>query len=191
MPTWQDYYKNTKDIPPRKLLVKAVEFVESRDAAIDLGASALNDAHYLLEQGFKKVIAVDKEAVAQEVAAMFPKDNFSYEISAFEDYQFPQGVFNIVNAQYALPFIAPSEFTRVFKSILNSLHERGVITGQLFGDRDEWRTKPTMTFHSRTEAEDLFKGLEILELTEEEKDAPGAVGGVKHWHIFHFIARKL
>ena len=47
-----------------------------------------------------------------------------------------------------------------------------------------------MTFHTREEVERLLSDLEIIELEEKEKDKKPAVGELKHWHIFHIIARK-
>lgn len=48
-----------------------------------------------------------------------------------------------------------------------------------------------MTFHTKKEAEKLLSGMEILEFTEEEKDDKPVVGDLKHWHVFHIIARKI
>jgi hypothetical protein len=38
---------------------------------------------------------------------------------------------------------------------------------------------------------ELLFGLELLEFIEEEKDGMQANGQEKHWHVFHFIARKI
>lgn len=54
---WKEYFVNTKDKPPRALLVTALAYVNNRDAAIDLGSGALNDSMFLLKEGFKKVVA--------------------------------------------------------------------------------------------------------------------------------------
>ena len=56
---WKKYYKDTEGRPPRKELIEALEFVQNRDSALDLGAGAMQDSVYLLSQGFKEVIAVD------------------------------------------------------------------------------------------------------------------------------------
>ena len=186
---WKGYFENTKDKPPRSLLVKALEYVSNRDTAIDLGSGALNDSIFLLKEGFRKVIALDKEPVAKEIADTFPSDQFEYVISPLETFEFST-TFDLVNAQYSLPFINPKEFDSVFKKIRLALKEGGIFVGQFFGDRDEWSSGNKMTFHTKEQAVDLLSGLEILLFEEKENDRPTAAGQMKHWHVFDFIVRK-
>lgn len=188
--TWTEYFEQTKNQPPRSLLVEALKFVLEKDEAIDLGSGALNDSKYLLEQGFKHVAALDKEPVAKEIAEKLPKEKFTYIISDFETYSFPVNKFDLVNAQYALPFIKPEVFENVFHNIVASIKADGILVGQLFGNRDEWKNKENMNFHTLEEAKGMFLDLEILYFEEEEKEKPTAAGIMKHWHVFHFIARK-
>jgi hypothetical protein len=47
-----------------------------------------------------------------------------------------------------------------------------------------------MTFVTRERAEELLRGLEVVELREEDADSHTADGSPKHWHIFHILARK-
>jgi SAM-dependent methyltransferase len=187
---WKDYFQNTKNNPPRPLLIKALEYVTEKGAALDVGAGALNDSKYLLSQGFQRVTALDKNDVAQEVAKTLPADTFEYIISSFEEFHFPQNMFNLVNAQYALPFIHPKDFKRVFEDMRHSLKKGGVFTGQFFGDRDGWKDNQNMTFVTREEAEQYLRDLEILSFEEEERDKKTAAGEIKHWHVFHFVARR-
>jgi SAM-dependent methyltransferase len=188
--TWTDYFEQTKNQPPRSLLVEALKFDLNRDEAIDLGSGALNDSKYLLDQNFKHVVALDKEAVAQEFAKELPKEKFTYVISDFESYSFPLNTFDLVNAQYSLPFIKPELFENVFHNIVASIKTNGILVGQLFGDRDEWKNKENMNFHTLAQAKAILSGFNILYFEEEEKDKPTAAGIMKHWHIFNFIARK-
>ena len=53
---WSKYFNNTKNRPPSRLLVKALEYVENKKNAIDIGGGALKDAKYLLEQGFNVTV---------------------------------------------------------------------------------------------------------------------------------------
>ena len=48
-----------------------------------------------------------------------------------------------------------------------------------------------MTFHTKEQMEKLFSDMEVILLDEEEKDDKTANGTPKHWHVFHFIAKKL
>ena len=90
-----------------------------------------------------------------------------------------------------MPFNNPETFPAVFANIVGSLKKGGIFTGQLFGNNDEWnRGDGKYNFHTKEQVQDLLSSLEIIELTEEEKDEPKANGVIKHWHIFNIIARK-
>lgn len=188
--SWYQFAELTKNKPPRKLLVKALPFVKERNLALDLGAGALNDSTYLLDEKFEHVIAVDKEPVALDISKNLPPDRFTYEISGLESYNFDKEAADLITAQYTLPFISTNSFEQVWENIAECLKEEGVFTGQLFGDRDEWFGNESMTFHNRGEAQRLLGYFEILDLEEEEQDKPTAAGIMKHWHVFHFILRK-
>jgi len=188
--TWLDYVEKTKSKPPRPLLVKALQFLERRDIALDLGAGALNDSIYLLSEKFVHVTAIDKEPVAAKIAKDLPLERFTYKISSLEDTVFPADEVDLVNAQYALPFIKPERFDEVWERISNSLKIGGVFTGQLFGQKDEWAGNRNMTFHTKAAAHQILARFDLLDFEEEEADKPTAMGNMKHWHVFHFIARK-
>jgi SAM-dependent methyltransferase len=188
---WAKFAEVTKGRPPRPLLMQALPFVLHRGQALDIGAGALNDSRFLLDKGFGRVIALDAEPIAQEAAAAFPKDRFEYQIATLESFAFPVDAFDLVNAQFVLPFVGRPSFEAVFASIVGSLNKGGIFTGQLFGDRDDWAQTASMTFHTHSEAQALFGSLTVLHFREE--DDPGgriASGESKHWHLFEFIVRR-
>lgn len=186
--SWKQYYKNTAGRPPRKELVEAVVLVENKGFALDLGAGAMQDSIYLLEQGFKEVVAVDLES---SVKGMAPTDQrLQVIISSFEDFNFPDNKFDLVNAQFSLPFTHPQHFARVFNSVKKSLKKNGVFVGQLFGDRDEWNKNQDMTFLSKDNVLSLLDDMEVIKMQEEERDGKTAAGNEKHWHLFNLILRK-
>jgi tellurite methyltransferase len=189
--SWEAYYAKTRVRGPRPLLKKAIPYLVRRDKALDLGAGVLNDTSYLLRKGFKHVTAVDKEAVP-DVARAFPRKRFIHIRSSFETFGFPENAFDIVTAQYSLPFIQPVDFEAVFTKVKRSLVVGGIFTGQLFGDRDEWNIPPqSMTFLTRQAVDRLLADMRILELAEEERDSPTVTSEqLKHWHVFHIISKK-
>lgn len=192
---WASYSVRTKDRAPRKLLVQAVPHVTARDTALDLGPGALNESKFLLDQGFKKVIAVNKDEletdpVARERAKAFPQDRFEYAVSAFDAFNFQPNSYDLINAQYALPFNSPATFDAMFAKLKASLKSGGIVTGQFFGPKDEWSKNKDMTFVTREKAEELLSDLESIHFDEVEGPDRLAVGGQKYWHTFHFIARK-
>lgn len=61
--------------------------------------------------------------------------------------------------------------------------------GQLFGNKDDWASDVTRTFHSELEARALFRGLSLKAFEVQEYDEPN-MRGTKHWHRFDVIAQK-
>lgn len=188
---WPGYFQATKNGPPRPLLVKALGYFKERNSALDLGAGAMNESRYLFEQGFSKVVAVDSEPKFFEFCEKLKSHNLTCIVSTFDKFNFPKEEYDLVNAQFALPFNPPETFGEVFSRIRESIRKGGIFAGQLFGIRDEWNKQGTgMTFHTKQEAEELFGEMDIIELEEVEKDDKTALGPAKKWHIFHVIARK-
>ena len=188
---WEEYVAQTKDIKPRPFLVKAVEFVKEKNEAVDLGSGALNDVRYLVSKGFKHVTALDSKPVAKDIIKNFPADFVTYVINSFEEFEFAESKYDLISAQYALPFNPKESFNRVIGSIIKSLIPGGVFTGQFFGDRDEWNTPESkMTFVTKEQAQHLLKDLKVVLFTEEDKEGNTAAGKMKHWHVFHFITTK-
>lgn len=191
MSDWNTYYEKTKHAPPRPLLVKALGFVKTKDTALDLGAGALNDSNYLLSVGFDQVIAIDSSPLSKEIAGSMPTEHFTYIQSTYDTFDFAAHLYDLINAQYALPFNSPETFDRVFKDIATAIKPEGIFAGQLFGDRDEWNIPNSgKTFHTKEQVENLLSLLDIIEFREEEAEKPTAAGPMKHWHVFHFIVRK-
>jgi tellurite methyltransferase len=175
---WARYYKNVEGRPPHTNLVEAMEYVGHRDSALDLGAGSMRDTKYLLEQGFAEVVAVDSEPTIAEQA---PTDErLQVQVSSFEDYNFPTDQFDLINAQFSLPFTNPGEFERVFASIKNSLKKGGVFVGQLFGDKDEWQTNQNMTFLTKDSVDELISDMEVLQLKEQEGPGGTVAGDTKY-----------
>lgn len=187
---WSQYYQLTKNYPPSRLLIKALEYVSHKRKAIDVGGGALKDTRYLLEQGFDVTVVDKEESMAKEAQAI-ASDKLHYVVSAFADFDFPKDEYDIASAMYALPFNPPGSFNAVFASIKRSLVKGGVFCGQCFGIRDEWSKDQSMTFHTKEQVEELLAGMEIISIEEEERDGRTANGTPKHWHVFHFIAKKL
>lgn len=192
--SWLEYIAKTKGREPRALLQKALVLIKDRDAALDLGAGALNDSRYLLESGFQSVMAIDRELIPEEViklewARQF-SERFSFNLKSIEDFVFPVSAFNLVNAQFVLPFIEKTALSRVLDGIKSSLRPGGIFTGQFFGERDSWQGQLDGAVYSEKECRDFLAGLEIVYFKEDEYDGPSLLNGEKHWHLYNFIAQK-
>lgn len=177
--------------PPRPLLMRAASLAQRKDHALDAGAGALNATKYLLSAGFAQVTAIDSAPASQRAAAELPPEQVNFVLSRFEDFAFPADAYDLVNAEFALPFIRVENFAAVFAQLLGSVRPRGLFTGQLFGPNDSWnKPESGMNFHARAAVEALLRGFVLLELEEEDHPGKTKLGEDKHWHIFHIIARK-
>lgn len=196
---WGSFYRITRDNPPWPLMTRGAALAPSRAGgrrALDLGAGAGRDTRELLAQGFH-VTAVDGQAEAVALLSALPEDLKPFQErlrvvqSRFEDFAFEPASYDLINAQFALPFMERGDFFAVFGRIKAALALGGVFAGQFFGDRDEWNTgDTTMTFLTRAEAEALLANLETVEFRELEEDGHVADGRPKHWHVYHILARK-
>lgn len=177
--------------PPRPLLTAAAALVERREHAFDGGAGALNATKYLLSAGFAHVTALDSSPQAKNIAEELPPERVTFVLSRFEDFAFPEDCYDLVNAEFTLPFMTRKDFAVTFPKLLGSIRRGGIFTGQLFGPHDSWNIENSgMAFHTRAEAEGFLRGFELLRVTEEDHPGTTKLGEPKHWHIFHIIARR-
>lgn len=188
--TWATFYDATKNDPHWELLERAAAFVGEPGHALDLGCGAGRDTRYLLAQGWT-VTAVDREAGAVALLAALPPERLRVVQSSFEDFEYGHEVYDLVSAQYALPFNSPASFNSVFARIKQSLKAGGIFTGQFFGVRDEWNRRGAgMTFLTREQVDALLSDMQVLVLKEKELQGTTATGEAKYWHVFHVIAQK-
>jgi tellurite methyltransferase len=177
--------------PPRPLLMQAAALPGQKEHALDVGAGALNATKYLLSSGFQHVTALDASPSAQEAARELPQDRVRFVLSRFEDFDFPANRYDLVNAEFSLPFMNRGDFAPIFTALLRSVKLGGIFSGQLFGRNDSWNVENSgMTFHTRAEAEAFFRDFELVHFEEEDHPGTTKLGEPKHWHIFHIIAKK-
>jgi len=185
---WTRYYDAAGD-EPRDTLLAALEGFESPGLAVDLGCGAGRDTVELLRRGWR-VVAIDSEAEAiRRLRAQTGADErLETQVARYEDATLPSC--HLVNASWSLPFCAPGVFGVVWERIVDALRPGGRFCGQLFGERDEWAIEDDMTFHTREEAEGLFRDFDLERFDELEEDSKTALGTPKHWHVFNIVALK-
>ncbi len=187
---WAQYYTATAGRAPRKLLLEALAYTQKHGLALDVGAGDLTDSVHLLGLGFR-VQAIDNAPASQTLSRTIRDDSFTFESTDLEHLTLPVATFDLISAQFTLPFCKPENFTQMLNIILTSLKPGGIITGQFFGTHDAWNVPDsTMTFHTKEEVQELFATMTLIKLFEEERDAPTASGTLKHWHVFEVIAKK-
>lgn len=191
MSDWCTYYKTHAVRAPREQTKRAAALCVDKEHALDLGAGTLIESVFLLENGFKKVTAVDSSEETKGFAEGLDSERFTLEVSAYQDFVFLRNAYDFINAQYALPFHGPDNFEDFIERIKDSIKLKGFFVGQFFGINDDWhKGGRDLAFQTKEEAMELLSGLEIIEFNEEEKEGQTALGKAKHWHLFHFIAKK-
>lgn len=196
---WDEYYQNTLNATkPHNTLLLAQQYFEidekASGLAVDLGTGTGRDALFLLKKGWN-VLALDKEPLSIEIllnrAQNEQLNHLEVQISPFSDMILPNNV-DLINASFSLPFCSPEDFPECWQKIIDHLAVGGRFAGQLFGDKDEWASVPSRTFHTQEQMLHLFKENFIFEyLQVEEGLLPTAAGQMKHWHVFHVVAKKI
>ena len=205
---WTRYFNAAGDDPRPTLLAALEHFVaepsDHERLAVDLGCGTGRDTFELLRRGWR-VLAIDAQEEAirrlrRKDAPLVSSGRLETQVADFESARWPTA--ELVNASYALPFCPPESFPGLWERITMSLPSGGRFSGQLFGDRDEWASVPhtstaewtpprnAMTFLTRSEVEDLLGDYAIEELIEIDEEGPTATAPVKHWHLFHIVARQ-
>jgi SAM-dependent methyltransferase len=190
---WEEYYDNTAGRPPRRTLMRALDNFGAGEGrnAVDLGCGDGRDTVELLRRGWR-VIAIDAEPAAierLETRRDVPRRQaLTLICRRFEDMRWPK--VDLVNASFALPLCPPTRFAEVWQRILRSLKPGGRFSGQLFGDRDQFRGEDGITLLDRAAVERLLAPFAVELLKEEETDTETPKGKPKHWHLFHIVARK-
>jgi tellurite methyltransferase len=135
------------------------------------------------------VTALDSSPSAAEALQRLAHHNLRVVITAAQD--FVPSDYDLVNAQFSLPFIPPEHFAATVARLRDSVRSGGVIAATFFGKHDEWNVPGNnVNFSTQEEVERLFSGLEVIDLTEVERDGNTADGSPKHWHVFHLTARR-
>ena len=184
---WEKYFEAQLKRKVYAQVIRAISLRKNKQNALDLGSGNFIESNYLADY-FKEVQAVDNFVNP----ANYPrKDNVIFSKKYFKDINFPEKYFDLIIAQYSLPFYGKEEFDKFFKSIISWLNTGGIIAGQFFGEKDGWNTlKSKLIFHNKKQVLDLLKNLEIIEFIEINEKNTTELGELKHWHRFDFIARK-
>lgn len=191
---WVGYYEEQGDREPRDLLLQALRAFDAEGRtgiAVDLGAGQGFETAELLRRGWE-VLAIDaQEAGIRRLRERIPDehaDRLRTLVSPMQEPPLPPA--DLVHASFSLPFCPPEAFPELWQRIRSALRPGGRFVGELFGDRDTWAsTEANMTFFDIANARALFDGMELESFVEEENDDEGW-DEMKHWHVFHAIARR-
>lgn len=201
---WPAYFNAVKDQPPRDTLLRALREITPRPhtspwLAIDIASGEGRDTRAILAACHTShVLAIDAspEGLARLTTSLSPQDQSRVTTAQWQMEEIPTrcdhppASATIINASFALPFCHEDHFPALWQWITRTLKPAGYFAGQIFGNRDDWTHDNPRRHFSRAQVESLLTPFNILHLDEVEKDAKDAMGGVKHYHIFHIVAAK-
>lgn len=196
---WEEYFHNnlTKTDPHKTLLLAFTYFQmedKTKGRAADLGTGTGRDALFLLKEGWN-VLAIDSEQLAIDI--LLKRSDPSYqerlkaEVTSFSNMNLPDDL-DLINAGYSLPFCCPQDFPACWNTIVNHLAIGGRFAGHFFGKEDEWANSPSLTILSQDAIKKLFIENFVIEYLQiEDGLIPSADGKIKHWHVYHIVAKKV
>lgn len=186
---WREFIGITAGQPAWPRLVRAAALFDRPGEALDVGAGGGRDSGHLLREGWR-VTAVDASPSSAGALRRLPRQrSLTFVAARVEDFQ--PADYDLVNAQFSLPFIARDRYDSTLRRLRDSVRPGGVLAATFFGQRDQWNEPGTeLNFTTAAEIRRLLAGWELIELTEIEEDGQTADGSPKHWYVFHVIARR-
>jgi 2-polyprenyl-3-methyl-5-hydroxy-6-metoxy-1,4-benzoquinol methylase len=165
--------------------------IDRRNRALDLGCGAGVDARYMATQGFS-VDAVDwtPEAVSctSRRCADLPVTVHRTDMRRFK---ISTSTYDLILAWQTLPFLPPSDFTKILHRIIAGLKLGGLFVFAALGPDDESASKRTdvccITLH---ELESTLRGMDFIQVCESQRYGVLSDGKAKWWHRIEGIARK-
>ncbi len=193
MEDWNIFITKTKKLPPRKLLKDSLNHVKNFKNALDIGAGGLRDTRLLLKN-FNNVDILDSAEETRSLCGKLRKKNFKVYTCDLSDYKYPKDKYDLINAQFSLPFINKSNFNETMGTILSSIHKSWVFVGNLFGYKDAWNKEKhqDINFHHIEDAQQMFNKFKKILIREKEYNKKAIITGeVEKWHVIEFIILKI
>ena len=189
---WPEFQRRTLDIPPRKMLSKALEYFDGfAGYAVDLGCGSGIDTIALVEHGWS-VCAVDSTKDGfDNIRAKLPGTKLSkvdFVHGNFEELDIPQT--DLIYSSFSIPFCRPEMFDDFWKRIVTAIKPGGRFSGNLFGEKDEWIHMHDVTFITIDKVDKLFEDFEIEYFNELYTVGPSVLTPTKLWHLFEITAKK-
>lgn len=193
MYNWSSFINKTKDLLPRELLVKGCKYLKNYNYALDFGAGGLRDTKYLIKFPFKEIDILDSCPDTEQLAGNLNKENLKVYIQRYESFKYPNAKYDLINAEFSLPFISKKSQKDILNSLIKSLTNGGIFVGNFFGLEDSWNDgkHKGISFYSIDQIREILKDLKIIFIEEKKYNKESVVDGVQEkWNVIEFIAMR-
>lgn len=190
-PNFDEFLAAAKDKPLHPTFQAAEPYLPAPGLAYDLGFGSGISSVWLSDHGFR-VIAIDShpEAIAQLEERLASRPNHQVSFILGDASRTILEPCQVVLAGFYLFFLEQDEFEHTWAEVRAKLQPGGVFVGQLMGPKDDWASK-VPSVHPEAEWPRLQEGFEVLHWQTDERDGATINGKSKHWHITHFILRRV
>lgn len=201
---WAEYLKNTANKPPRKLVKRFVNYLNTYDPrhsgtiVVDIGCGAGNDTCYYAVNKNHQIIALDcnQGAITATTDAVNQHGYSNVSVIVRNIMAEPIPECDIASASLCMPFISPTNFTVTWENnIVSRIKPGGYFVGHFFGPNHAWRVHSELTFLSKEQVQSLFdknsshfEGLKFFK--ETQREVVLANGQKTIFHTVKAVARK-
>ncbi len=164
-------------------LLKKLDLLNG-NVALDIGARNCSNSQELVNEGYI-VDAID----IKDCPIQCTVDNINYIKKEFENF-IPSKKYDLIIARHIIPFLNTSIETSVSK-IVGMLNNNGVLYFSVFGNNDEWSSKPDVKISSLESIRETIKqyGVTAYE-AEEYYNGKTYSGIIKKWHVITVVLVK-
>ncbi len=191
--SWEGYYRRDTKRAPKEFLARAIEKMEKRDTAIDVGAGSCVDAEQIQVSGFNKVVVFDSNPRVASIVEEKNNPALVADIRDFSDYDYPPHSFDLVYASKALHYISREKLPNVLKKMQDSVTRGGMFVAAVLGDKTRFPEggEDKYTFLSEEELKGYFSEDEWADVRTSTKELDELKSGkMFHYHMIGITAKK-
>jgi 2-polyprenyl-3-methyl-5-hydroxy-6-metoxy-1,4-benzoquinol methylase len=189
MSQWAMYHRIVGNTP-NPLAVDAVDYVQTKKTALDIGAGNLRDSRFLKSTGFERVVAVDPD----ESSLHYASSHIELHTSSIQDLGMEENTFDLILGCNVLFFLTDEEIRLLLKRILASLKPGGILACNTLGVKDQLYGKTGAARYNYETLASLTIGFDVLGIAEQEGDRRSIIHSFEvplgTMHLWSLVLRK-
>ncbi len=189
MCSWKKYYDVVGDNPNPFAKEVVRRHRGRKNLALDLGAGNLRDSKFFFANGFRKVVAVEKD----KQALLFFDTRIPLHIKPIEEFEIARGAYDLIYSCNVLYFLEKELIEKLFHRAWEGLRPGGILACTALAQQDAWCQPSEINPCAFLTALDIGRlriGFKALMLREHEYDGRSVSGQMKHWHYWSLIFQK-